>query len=60
MRECGQSGRRLGCGQRCVVAFTSWGERYHLLSLCSNTNCSDAVSFQVFLHGSAGVGIGLD
>lgn len=52
-------------GGEAVASGKSWllvhGEKGIICSLFThNTNCSDAVSFQVFLHSSAGVDIGLD
>ena len=52
-------------GAEAVASGKSWlsihGEKGIICSLFTpNTNCSDAVSFQVFLHSSTGVDIGLD
>ena len=52
-------------GAEAVASGKLWlsihGEKGIICSLFTpNTNCSDAVSFQVFLHSSTGVDIGLD
>lgn len=51
-------------GKEAVASGKSWlsspGEAGIICSLFTpNTNCRDAVSFQVFLHSSTGVDIGL-
>lgn len=52
-------------GAAAAARGKSWlsvhGEKGFICSLFTpNTNCGDAVSFQVFLHSSTGVDIGLD